>query len=136
MGIFLDERAGEAQRAALQSIFSGHAGGWPGEFAKMLGEMRGIEYAPIEFEIDGGLARWRARVPGKVDAQAEALTGPTARPGRRVQLSNPPGSEVGPTDGVATWGASLVDRVDVFGFNWNRSGQSSKHIPFAWRGPG
>jgi hypothetical protein len=43
MGIFLDERAGEAQRAALQSIFGGHAGGWPGEFAKMLGEMRGIE---------------------------------------------------------------------------------------------
>lgn len=136
MGIFLDERANDAQRAALQAIFGGQAGGWPGEFAKLVGEVRGIEYAPIEFEIDADLAHWRARVPEKIEARAEALTGPTTPPRRRVQLSNPPGSEVGPTDGVATWGTSLIDRVnDEFGFKWNRSGQSSKHIPFVWRGP-
>ena len=74
--------------------------------------MRGIEFAPIEFELAGDLARWRAAVPGKVEAKAEALTGPTTPPGKRVQTINPPGSEVGP-GGVATWGTSTVDRADA-----------------------
>jgi hypothetical protein len=69
-----------------------------------------------------------------VEAKAEALTGPTTPPGKRVQTVNPPGSEVGP-GGVATWGTATVDRADGFGFKWDRSGQSSKHIPFNWRGP-
>jgi hypothetical protein len=136
VGMFLDERADTAQREALQTIFGGQAGGWPGQFAQKIGEVRGMDYAPIEFDVAGDLATWRAAIPGKVLAQAEALGGPTAHPGRRVQLANPPGSEVGPTDGVATWGTAVVDRADAFGFKWNRGGQSSKHIPFAWHGPG
>lgn len=134
MGIFLDERADAKQREALQMIFGGQAGGWPGAFAKNIAEMRGLEFAPIEVEIAGDLATWRAAIPGRVEAKAEALTGPTTPPGKRVQTVNPPGSEVGP-GGVATWGTAKVDRADSFGFKWNRSGQSSKHIPFTWRGP-
>ena len=135
MGIFIDERADDRQRDALQMIFGGRAGGWPGQFAQSIGEVRGIDFAPIEFELAGDLATWRAAIPGKVEAKAEALTGPTTPPGKRVQTLNPPGSEVGP-GGVATWGTATVDRADSFGFKWNRSGQSSKHIPFAWTGPG
>jgi hypothetical protein len=135
MGIFIDARADASQREALQTIFGGQAGGWPGQFAQKIADVRGVEFAPIEFEIADDLATWRAAIPGKVEARAEALSGPTAQPGRRVQLANPPGSEVGPIDGVATWGTALADRADVFGFNWSRSGQSSKHIPFVWHGP-
>lgn len=134
MGIFLDERANPKQREALQMIFGGQAGGWPGKFAQNIVEVRGIEFAKIEVEIADDLARWRAAVPGKVEAMADALTGPTTPPGKRVQTINPPGSEVGP-GGVATWGVATVDRADNFGFKWSRSGQSSKHIPFSWRGP-
>jgi hypothetical protein len=135
MGIFLDERADESQREALQTIFGGHAGGWPGEFASMIGEVRGIEYAPIEFEIADDLAYWRAEVPGKAEARAEALTGPTAPPGARVQLHNAPGAEVGPGQGVATWGKATADRADAFGFKFEWKGRSSKHFPFDWSGP-
>jgi len=91
-------------------------------------------FVPIEIEVAGDLARWRANIPGKVDAQAEALTGPTTLPGQRIQTINPPGSEVGP-NAVATWGTAVMDRVTGFGFDWKRSGQSSKHIPFSWNGP-
>jgi len=134
MGIFIDQRANEQQRQALQTIFGGQAGGWPGQFAQNIAEVRGIDFAPIEFDVAGDLATWRAAIPGKVEAKAEALTGPTTLPGKRVQMLNPPGSEVGP-GGVATWGTATVDRADAFGFKWSRSGQSSKHIPFAWMGP-
>jgi hypothetical protein len=134
VGMFLDERADERQREALQMIFGGQAGGWPGEFANFIGEVRGIEYVPIEFEIADDLAFWRAEVPGKVDARAEALTGPTTPPGKRVQVHNPPGAEVGPGQ-VATWGRATADRAEGFGFSWDWAGRSSKHFPFAWSGP-
>jgi hypothetical protein len=134
MGLFIDERADEAQREALQTIFGGQAGGWPGEFAAYIGEIRGIEPAPITFEVAGDLASWRAEVPGRVSAAADALTGPTTLPGQRVQVHNPPGCETGP-NGVATWGRATADEVDAFGFKWEWSGRSSKHIPFDWSGP-
>jgi hypothetical protein len=134
MGLFIDDRADDAQRQALQSIFSGEGGGWPGEFATLIGEMRGIESAPIELEIADDLAHWRAEIPGKALARAEALSGPTTPPGERVQTVNPPGSEVGP-GGVATWGRAVSDRADAFGFKWEWDGRSSKHIPFSWSGP-
>ena len=60
MGLFIDERADERQREALQIIFGGQAGGWPAAFADFIGEMRGIEFVPITFEVAGDLASWRA----------------------------------------------------------------------------
>jgi hypothetical protein len=134
VGMYMDERADEAQRAGLMVIFSGQGGGWPGEFASMIGEMRGIEYVPITFEIAEDLAYWAAEVPGKATARAEALTGPTTPTGQRVQLHNPPGAEVGPGQ-VATWGTATIDRADGFGFKWEWDGRSSKHFPFDWEGP-
>jgi hypothetical protein len=134
MGIFIDERADEAQREALQTIFGGQAGGWPAQFAAVIGEVRGIEYAPIEFEIADDLSYWRAEIPGKIDARAEALTGPTSPPDSRVQVHNAPGAEVGPGQ-VATWGVATADRADAFGFKFEWPGRSSKHFPFDWSGP-
>lgn len=135
MGLFIDERANERQREALQMIFGGQAGGWPGEFAALLGEFRGIEYVPIEFEVAGDLASWRAEIPGRVVARADALGGPTTPPGKRVQTLNPPGSEVGP-GGAATWGVTATGRAEAFGYDFDWAGRSSKHIPFDWSGPG
>jgi hypothetical protein len=135
MGMFIDERADAQQREALQMIFGGQAGGWPGEFAKLIEDFRGVEYVPIDFEVAGDLAYWRAEIPGRVVARGEALTGPTTLPGQRVQTLNPPGCETGP-NGVATWGVAAADRAEAFGFNFEWAGRSSKHIPFDWSGPG
>lgn len=135
MAFFIDERASAAQREALQLIWSGQAGGFPALFATLIGEMRGIDYAPIEFEIADDLAYWRAEIPGRVIARAEALTGPMTPVGKRVQTLNAPGSEMGPGT-VATWGRATTDTVDAFGFKWEWAGRSSKHIPFDWSGPG
>jgi hypothetical protein len=134
LGLFIDERADRPQREALRLIWGGEAGGFPAEFAKLIGEVRGIDYAPIEFEIASDLAYWRAEIPGRVVARADALTGPMTPPGKRVQTTNAPGSEMGPGT-VATWGRATADSVDAFGFRWEWAGRSSKHIPFDWSGP-
>jgi hypothetical protein len=134
LGLFIDERADARQRDALQMVFSGQAGGFMATFAAMVGEVRGIEYVPITFDVADDLAYWRAEIPDKVTAAAEALTGPTTPPGTRVQLLNPPGSETGPGQ-IATWGTATDNLVDAQGFHWNWAGKSSKHIPFDWTGP-
>jgi hypothetical protein len=135
LGMFIDERASEEQRDALRLIWGGEAGGFPAEFAKLIGEVRGIEYVPITLEVADDLAHWRAEIPGKVSARAEALSGPMTPPGKRVQTLNAPGSETGPGT-VATWGTAVADKVNSFGFEWDWAGRSSKHIPFDWSGPG
>lgn len=133
-GCFFDERADEKQRNALQMIFTGKAGGFMAELAKLFGEIRGTEFVPIKFEIADDLVWWRAEIPGKVVAKAEALTGPMTPPGKRVQTLNAPGSETGPGT-VATWGRAMANEVDAMGFKWDWKGRSSKHIPFDWAGP-
>ena len=134
---FFDQDANEKQHEALKMIFSGKAGGFMAEFAKLVREVKGMDYAPIKFEIADDLSYWSTEIPGKVLAKAEALSGPTTPPGKRVQTINPPGSEVGPgaAGAVATWGRGLAAEVDAMGFKWERKGTSSKHIPFEWSGP-
>ncbi len=136
MAFFFDERANQEQREALQMIFTGKAGGFMAEFAKIIGEVRGLNFAPIKFEVADDLAYWSAEIPGKVLAKAEALTGPMTPPGKRVQTINAPGSEVGPGT-VATWGRAVADEVNApeVRYTWKRSGRSSKHIAFDWSGP-
>lgn len=134
MGLFVDERADERQRQGLDIIFGGQAGGWPGFFSQVIGEFRGVEYVPIEFEVAADLAYWRAEIPGRVGAKGEALSGPTTLPGQRVQTFNPPGCETGP-GGIATWGTAAIARAEGFGLKFDWAGRSSKHIPFDWSGP-
>jgi hypothetical protein len=103
--------------------------------AALIDDLRGIEFAPIDFEIADDLGRWRVEVPGKARGSAEALSGPTSpEEGARVQLHNAPGAEVGPGQ-IATWATAEEDEVEAFGFKWSWPGRSSKHFPFDWSGP-
>jgi hypothetical protein len=134
MGLFVDSSADESQREALAVIFSGQAGGWPATFAAKIGRMLGMEPAEIEFELAGDLSQWRAEVEGRFKAAAAVLEGPTSVPGKRAQVHDPPGSEVGPGS-VATYGTATTNEVDAYGLKWDWSGRSSKHMGFEWSGP-
>jgi hypothetical protein len=63
------------QRAALLTVFSGQAGGWPKRFGDMVkGETRGFAIAPILVEIAPDLSKWTAEIPAQnIMAAAEAL---------------------------------------------------------------
>ena len=106
IGLFFDEKANPQQREASQMILSGKAGGFMAEFAKLVEDVRGTEFAPIKFEVSDDLSRWSAEIPGKVVAKAEALSGPMTPQGKRVQTINAPGSETGPGT-TATWGKAI-----------------------------
>lgn len=52
-GVLVDEAADEAQREALARIASGEAGGPLGMIrSNLVGDFRGVEYAPIEFNVE------------------------------------------------------------------------------------
>jgi hypothetical protein len=142
VGLLVDDKASPAQLEGIQAIFGGAGGGWPGAFAQLIGDFRGVEIVPITMTVADDLSSWSVEASGKVKASAVALTGPTADPTRRVQLINPPGSEVGPQGPgdvvVATWGVGEMSQAqaDLFGdFNLNKVKTSSKHIAFKWSGP-
>ena len=113
---------------------AGRVGGWPAIFGSFIGDARVMEFARIDFHVDDDLASRRAEIPGKLTSSAEALGGPTTPPGKRVQVHNAGGCETG-AGGVATYGKATADRADAFGFEWDSTGRSSKHIPFDWSGP-
>jgi len=130
-GFIVDERASEEQRQALMAIFGGQAGGWPQLFGENFSEILGIEFAPIDYEVEDDLSSWSLDVAGKAKGSTTLLSGPTTTEGKRLAVHNPPGSEVGPGQGVATYGVCDYT-TDVFGLEFERSGRSSKHIPFEW----
>ena len=136
-GVFVDDRADERQAEVLPRIFGGRAGGFPGFVATLFPEgreFRGAERALITFEVAADRAQWGTEIAGKVKAWAKALIGPTSLPGKYPQLMNPPGSETGPGQ-LVTWGKSTICFVDAFGYKFQWTTNSSKHIPFDWTGP-
>jgi hypothetical protein len=137
-GLFIDERADERQAEAFQLILGGRVGGFPALWGAMFPEgrqVRGVERARITFAIAPDRAHWGAEIVGKVKAWAQALTGPTSLPGKYPQLMNAPGCETGPGPQLVTWGKSTVCSVEAFGYKFQWTTNSSKHIPFDWTGP-
>jgi hypothetical protein len=132
-GFIIDERADDAQRQALQTIFGGQAGSWPKVFTdEVLGEMLGMEFARIDLEIANDASSWTLEIPGMAKGSTKVVTGPTTGPGEPVRVTNIPGSEAGPNSGPMTYGIAEVNETEGFGFKWDWSGRSSKHIPFEW----
>jgi hypothetical protein len=126
-----------AKRKCFPAFSAAKVGGFPALVAALFTEgrnVRGVERAQIEFEIAPDRAQWGMEIAEKVKAWAKALTGPTSLPGKYPQLMNPPGSETGPGQ-LVTWGKSTVCSVDAFGYKFQWTVNSSKHIPFDWAGP-
>ena len=65
----------------FQMIFGGQAGGWPAGFAANIGEMRGIEFVPIAFEVAGDLAHWQVEFRDALSGVPRPWAG---RPRRRA----------------------------------------------------
>ena len=126
-----------APTTSRPKCFGGQVGGFPALVAALFAEgrqVRGVERARIIFDIAPDRSHWGTEIAGKVKAWAKALTGPTSVPDKYPQLMNAPGSETGPGQ-IVTWGKSTSCSVDAFGYKFQWTTNSSKHIPFDWTGP-
>ena len=74
LALYIDERASEAQKEALQQIRSGELGGVPAAIAPLIGEMLGTKLVPITYEANG---HWRrVEVPGIMEFEVEGIVSP------------------------------------------------------------
>ena len=129
VGIIVSDTANEAQRAAIETIVSGKAGGPLERLSALVGNFAGIETAPIEFKADG-LSR-SLRAGDLVDQAISAVKG-ARNPDEPMYLDNlahPGGSKLG-------LAKASRSHIHAFGIDLDLTdaGNNGHLAPFAWQG--
>ena len=131
-GFLIDDRADQAQRDALETIFLGKAGGAFAAWADLTIKVDGVEFVKIEVSQDA--ENWRVDVPGWIEGLGGPFREYMVPEGDTCRIMNAPRPEV--TPGYITVGEAKRNVVKgIFGRKWDWSGRSSKHIGFDLRGP-
>jgi len=78
VALYVDERADERQKASLERIFAGEAGGHPANLKPLIAEVLGVSRQPIVFEEDG--KGYRVGIKAIADAEFAAIEGQDGAP--------------------------------------------------------
>ena len=125
LGVYLDERATDEQAEKLQRIFTGQAGGPMEGLVPLVGEVVGIERAPIEIAHDG--LRHSVRVGDAIDFEIEDVVPFGSESGRPVRFDG----MFHPVAPDLTMAEATRSRIDAFGIRYEgKTGIS--HSSFAW----
>jgi hypothetical protein len=126
VGMFVDDGATSEQVEKLAGVFSGALGGPLEVFAALVGEMLGMEQAPIEFVDDGRLHS--VTVGNAVDIEIEDFVPPGSPTGEVSMLT---GMAV-PFNSTLTIAKANRSRTDAFGLSFANEGQNGHSAPFSW----
>jgi hypothetical protein len=125
LGMFVDERATDDQMEKLTAVFGGQKGGPMGGLAPLVGEILGVERAPIEV-VDDGL-RHSVRIGDGIDFEIEDIVPfgiETGQPVRLVGMFHPVSSEFNAAE-------ARRSRISAFGIEYEgRTGLSTSQ--FSW----
>lgn len=126
-GLYLDERATPEQRTALESIFTGQAGGVMGFLAALIGTRLPTRVVPIRFGKEGR-RRW-ASIPEVLDVELEGIEGRDRN--SEVWLENVKHFASPRLAAAKATRSSYRDH----GFAWNNTGRNGHYAGFEWSGP-
>ena len=125
LGVFVDERASDDQMNKLVGVFGGQMGGPMEGLAPLVGEMLGVERAPIEVIDDG--VRHSVRVGDAIDFEIEDIVPfgvETGEPVRLQGMFHPVGSNL-------TIAEARRSKIDAFGISYEgKTGLSTSD--FSW----
>jgi hypothetical protein len=125
VGVFVDEGASEEQADKLVKVFSGQLGGPMAGLAPLIGELLGVEHAPIDI-VDDGL-RHSVRIGDAIDFEIEDIVPfgiETGEPVRLTGVFHPVGSEL-------TAAEAKRSSIDAFGIQYEgKTGLSTAE--FSW----
>lgn len=128
VGLYLDERADERQRAALEQILWGELGGMPELVAGLSGERLGVKVVPIEYSGEGN--RRVGRIPGIADFDVENIVvTPDGGPITVKNVFHPFGSELP----ISKSHRGVFDEPD-WGLSFDNTGRNGHITEFAWQG--
>jgi hypothetical protein len=125
VGVFVDAGGSDEQREKLLAVFSGAQGGPPAMFGPLMGEMLGVEVAPIEYVDDG--RRHSVRIGDAVDIEIEDFAG--AEDGTVITLNG----LAHPVGSTLALSRATRSKVDAFGLELDMTGQNGHSAPFSWQ---
>lgn len=128
VGMYIDERADDSQRAALGEIFSGAAGGPLEALGGLIGEQLGVKFVPITYESKNG--HKRAEISGIMEVEIEPVTNPET--GNVLEITN----TIHPMGADLPIAKSLTGRYNDpdWGLSFDNTGKNGHFRPFAWSG--
>ena len=127
VALYLDDRASEAQQAALGAIFSGSAGGHPAVLASHIGDVIGVTAAPMTF--DGDDSSRALRIGEVADVRIVAMAG---QGGAMVTITSHP-LAVAPGQTLVAARAEHLRFTD-HGYEWELSNTNGFFSPFKYEG--
>jgi hypothetical protein len=125
LGVFVDDGASDEQVDKLVKVFSGQLGGPMAGVAPLVGEVLGVERAPIEV-VDDGL-RHSVRIGDVIDFEIEDVVPfgvETGRPVRFDGMFHPVGSDL-------TMAEAKRSEINAFGISYEGKTGLSKS-EFSW----
>lgn len=125
LGVFVDEQATDEQVEKLVQVFSGQLGGPMAALAPLVGEMLGVERAPIEVRDDG--LRHSVRIGDAIDFEIEDIVPYGVETGEPVRFSG----MFHPVASDLTMAEARRSRINAFGIEYEgRSALSTSE--FSW----
>jgi hypothetical protein len=126
VGLFMDAAASQQQADKLGAVFAGQLGGPMAMLAPLIGEMLGVQTAPIDYSEDG--RRHRVRIGDAVDIEVEDFVPPLNPEGEVEKLTG----MFHPANSTLTIARATASRVDAFGLQFDNSGKNGHSAPFSW----
>ncbi|MCC6718014.1 MAG: DUF1326 domain-containing protein [Acetobacteraceae bacterium] len=122
---YIDERATEAQAAALGTIFTGAEGGPMAAFAPLIGKMLDPRKVPITYTVTGNSRA--VTIPGIMQMAVE----PVGSMHPSGEIWGALGHPVAP-DRMAMAVGSKGSTYTDHGMRWDNSGRNGHYAPIAW----
>jgi hypothetical protein len=125
LGVFVDERASDEQMNKLVGVFGGQMGGPMAGLAPLVGEMLGVERAPIEIVDDG--VHHTVRVGDAIDFEIEDIVPFGVETGQPIRFDG----MFHPVAPNLTIAEARRSKIDAFGISYEgKTGLSTSE--FAW----
>jgi hypothetical protein len=128
LGMLVDEAASDEQREKLAAVFGGQMGGPMEILAPLIGEMLGVEGAPIDFADEDG--RHRLRIGDSVEVEVEDVVPFGVETGEPVKLTD----AFHPANSTLTIARATKSRVSALGLEFANEGKSAFSSTFSWSG--
>jgi hypothetical protein len=127
VGVVMDGSASPEQAEKLGAVFGGELGGPMAALSPLIGEMLGVESAPIEYVDDG--RRHSVRAGTLVDVEIEDFVSPMSPDGPVEMLTG----IFHPANSTLTIAKASKGSVNAFGMRFENAGRNGHSAPFTWR---
>lgn len=123
---YIDDKANEKQREALQIIMSGKAGGPMAIIASLIGTMKGTKFVPINTDF----TKFEVNIPGIFEFKWEPILGGDKK--TPIKVSNHP---LSPIFAEASMGKAVKSHFKDYEYDIDNTGKDCNWAPVNMAGP-